>query len=210
MFLKLLFILSFAIYNLNAYEDLGTYGEMYEIKEKDFMETLTEKYNKLDIKKIENQITNNASKSLIIKSRIGSCLTTRTREYEPVIKLENDLKLPYLDNVLEKKGIHNILKENKMFIPYNIIFIDADDEIQIELAKLYKKVLKEKIRILIVKGDYLKITQNSLFQNAKVARDAFEIKAFNVQCLPSIYTQKEYKFIINEYNPKELIKNEKK
>jgi hypothetical protein len=92
-------------------------------------------------------------------------------------------------------------------MPYNIIFIDANDELQVELAKIYKENLKEKIRVLVAKGDYLKLSKDELFTNSKIARESFELKAFNVQCLPSIYTQKNYSFFIQELNPKEL-KNE--
>lgn len=210
MIRKFLFIFSIAIINIYAYEDLGTYGELLEIKEKDFMETLNQRFEALDKKKLENEVQISAKNSFIIKSNLKTCIDTKTRVFEPTIELNNDINIPYTGETLAKKGKHNILEENKLFMPYNIIFIDADDKIQVELAELYKKVLKDKIRVFVAKGDYLELNKNSLFSNSKVVRDNFEIKAFNVQCLPSIYTQQNYQFIINEYNPEKLVKNENK
>lgn len=196
--------------SLHAYEDLGVYGELYPIKERDFMELLKEKEAALDKKQLLEDMKKEATQSLIIRSHLSTCEKTQQRIYEPTINLKKDIVLPFEDEVAHKKGTYNILKEQNLLIPYNVIFIDADDELQVELAGMYKQQLKQKIRILVVKGDYLKFISNPLFEYAKVARDKFEVKAFNVQCLPSIYTQQEYRFVINEYNPKELLYDKNK
>lgn len=201
--LPLLFITS-----IFAYTDLGTYGKTFEIKEKNFKIQLKEQYEKVDKVELENKLKNSYKDSFIIKSSFENCTMTKVREYEPIIKLDNNVKIPFTGEDAAKAGEYNILKEKNIFLPYNIMFIDADDELQVELAKVYKMQLRNKIRILVAKGDYAKLTREPLFEYAKVARETNEAKAFNLKCLPSIYTQKENKFIINEYKPKDLIKDE--
>lgn len=208
MIKKLLFIFSIAIVSF-SYEDLGTYGEMYEIKERDFMVVLKEREAELDKNALEKEYMESAKRSLHINSKFTSCFITRTREYEPLIKLEKDVVVPYTNEVIQKKGTYNILEQNRLTIPYNIIFLNVDNPLEVELAELYKKRFKHKIRILVVKGDYMKFISNPLFANAKVARQKFEAKAFNLECTPSIYTQQNNKFLISEYNTQELLKDEK-
>lgn len=67
-----------------------------------------------------------------------------------------------------------------------------------------------KLEIYIAKGDILALPKERIFEDVKVAREGLELKAFNLECVPSIYTQKEYVFDIVEYSPKDLMKDEKK
>lgn len=207
MFKFLAFALTINI--LFAYEDLGTYGELKDIKERDLMDLFTEKANALNYTELEQNIKDNINKSFKIKSKIQSCIATKERTYEPLVEIKEDIRVPFSELKLkEKNSKYNILKENNLFIPFNIIFIDADDEVQVELARVYKQQLKEKLEIYVVKGDLLSLSKYKAFEDVKVARDGLELKAFNVQCLPSIYTQKDYQFSIVEYNPNDLRKSQ--
>jgi len=201
--LSLLFTLSI----LNAYEDLGTYGETYEIKERSFIEELNERATKVDKKKIEKTIKEAARKSLMISSSIKACTQNQIRVFEPLVTVTQDVIIPYTDNLIQKKGTqYNILEQNRIQMPYHMMFIDGNDEVQIELAKIYKSQLKHQLRILLVRGDFLKLAHEPLFKDMKVARDKHESAAFKLQCVPSIYTQKNYVFEVTEYSPEELKK----
>lgn len=194
--------------SLFSYEDLGTYGQTKEIKERDLMELFNERASQLDYKKVEEEIISNAKKSLIIKSSIPACTENKQRVYEPLVKVNQDIKIPYTDVVLHKKGSsYNILKENRLFMPYNMMFIDADDEVQVELAKVYKMELGYKLRVFAVKGNLFKLLKDPILKESQMAREDLEVKAFDLKCVPSIYAQKEYKFNIVEYSP-ELIKKD--
>jgi hypothetical protein len=195
--------------NLKAYEDLGVYGEMYEIKEKDFRQLLKEKWEKTDKEEIKSKLQKSVFDSLTITSSIPTCSSSQQREFNPTIELKADLIMPYTDNVIKEKGTYNILKELNINFPYSVIFINADDELQVELAQFYKEQLGNKIQVMLVQGDFLKFTQNTIFKDSMVARQNVEAKAFNLQCVPSIYTQQNEFFMIQEYNPMELLKNEK-
>lgn len=135
---SLLFFFLFIKY-LFAYEDLGTYGELKEIKERDLMELFVERAKQIDYVKLEQEIKENIDKTFKIKSNIPNCNLSKQRTYEPQIEIAQDLKIPYTDiNIKEKSSKYNVLKENNLFFPFNIIFIDADDELQVDLARYYK------------------------------------------------------------------------
>lgn len=207
IFLSTLLTLTFSC----AYEDLGTYGQTFEIKERNFMEELNERATKVDKKKLEEQITKAIDKSLNIQSDIEACIQSKKRIYTPTQTATQDMFIPYTYKRIVKKGeTYNILERNNVIMPYHLMFIDGTDEVQIELAKLYKSKLKQQMRILLVKGDFRKVVNMPLLSAIKIARQSDEIKAFNLKCLPSIYTQKNYSFEITEYNPEELKKEEVK
>jgi hypothetical protein len=203
----LLIALFFSV--LYAYEDLGVYGETSEIKERDFRQLLKEKWEKADKKSIEEQLKSSVYESMIIKSNFKTCSASKVREFKPTVLLNQDIMLPYTNKLLREKGTYNILSEFKIAFPYSVIFINADDELQVELAQLYKEEYANKIQVMLIKGDYFKFVENPIFKDSKVARQDVEAKAFDLQCVPSIYTQQGDMFLIQEYNPKELLKNEK-
>lgn len=194
--------------SLYAYEDLGVYGETKEIKERDFVELLNEKAEAIDYEKLKKDMDAAVEKSLILNSSLKTCTQTKKRVFEPLIDIPNDVKLPYTEVILQsKEKKYNILKENHISMPYNIMFINANDEIQIELARLYKHELKDKIKILMVSGNYNQIAKDPILFDTQVSRDGIENKAFALECVPSIYSQnKNYTFDIVEYNPQELLK----
>lgn len=194
--------------SLFSYEDLGVYGETKEIKERDFVELLNERAESIDYDKVKKDMDAAVEKSLTISSTLRTCSQTKKRIYEPLIDIPNDVKLPYTDVILQSRDKkYNILKENKLFMPYNIMFINANDEVQVELAKLYKHELKDKIKILMVSGNYTQIAKDPILFDTQISRDGFENKAFGLECVPAIYTQnKNFAFDIVEYNPQELLK----
>lgn len=198
IFLLILTINSF----LFSYEDLGTYGNTHLIKEKSFDVLLEERYKEKVIKeKILEEINTAYEKSFTITSSLKNCKETLQREYVPELIISEDINLPYSSEILFKKGYkYNILTENNIFFNKYLIFIDTNDKTQVNLAKTYKKYSN----IYVVNGDIKKLLEDKL--NVFQAREKIEIKMLDVHCTPTILTQQNDKFIINEYNPNDLIK----
>jgi hypothetical protein len=198
-------ILLHCIFNpLFAYTDLGIYGNTHLIKEKSFDILLQEKYKENVIKdNLLNEITKAYEKSFSITSSLGTCNESLQREYIPNLTLSEDIILPYSNEVLFKKGyIYNILKENNIFFNKYLIFIDASDEVQVKLAKKYYKYAD----IFIVNGNTKELLLDGY--NVYKAREKIEIKMLDIKCVPTVLTQQENIFLVNEYNPHDLIKKE--
>ncbi|AXH16396.1 hypothetical protein CP985_03360 [Malaciobacter mytili LMG 24559] len=203
--MKKLIFLFILVLNLYSFEDLGIIGEVEPIEGKTLMDVLTEKYNKLDKLKLEKDLLNARKESLKLKSNLPTCKETKVREFTPLITLKEDIVVPIENRVLYTKGTYNILDTFSIIFPYHILFIDYDDEIQRLLPNAFGNT---SILTLIAKGDINKLVEET--DNVQIAREDFEIKSFNIQCLPTIVTQRDNKFIINEYNPEELIEKEQK
>lgn len=189
---------------LFAYKDLGTYGNTHLINEKSFDVLLEERYNeKVKKEKILEEINNAYEKSFTINSSLRNCEETKQREYIPELIISEDIKLPYSDEILFKKGYkYNILTENNIFFNKYLIFIDSNDKTQVNLARTYRKYSN----IYVVNGDIKKLLKDNL--NVFQAREKIEVKMLDVKCTPTILTQQNDKFIINEYNPNDLIKEQ--
>jgi hypothetical protein len=128
---------------------------------------------------------------------LKECAKNRQREYVPLIRMPIDI-MDRNANVLIKAGTFiNPLEKGLVFNAY-IVFINADDPVQRVLAKM----LKSKAAIIVVKGDMQKLFKEGVFA---YRADKALIENLNLECVPSVYTQKNNTFLINEYNPKELI-----
>lgn len=201
---KKIALLLISVINLFALQDLGVQGEVKKIEGKSLIDELEERYKKVDLKELDNKLIKAQKDSLKVSSKLPTCGRTEQRIYQPIITIEQDIVVPIENKVLYKKGDkYNLLKEQNINFAYHIVFINSDDYIQMELAN----ALNNKALVLVAKGDLSKFTDKG--QDINIARESMEIKAFNIKCLPTVVTQKDDSFIINEYNPEDLKKDSK-
>lgn len=183
------------ITNLQAeYVDLGVRGPQYEIKEKSFKEEIAEKLKEFDFILWEKKIADGLDASLKLESNLEYCKENKQWEFDPTITIEDDIKIPYFNKVLYKKGYkYNPLVENKIQFGKYMIFIDADNDTHLALAKKYEN----KAEIFVVKGNVERLADVNI--PALVYRDKIEGKSFKLNCLPTVYTQNNNIFKVNEF-----------
>lgn len=157
----LISVLLFNLYSLG--KDKGVYGELFEIEEKDLLEHVTSRLKKLEengeLKWIQDGIQKRIMKNIEEPRDIDGIIKTkeaRVFEFDPTIEVTEDLK-DRKGRIFAKKGDkYNALN----YITYSktLLFIDGNDEEQIEWAKL--KLLKHKnVKIILVKGKPLKLQE---------------------------------------------------
>lgn len=184
--------------------DLGIRGPLYEIQEKSFAEEIAERTAGLDYKYWEEQLLESANESLIIKSNIPNCEENKSYQYDPSFIIEEDIIIPYTNQVVHKKGYkYNPLTENNITFSRYQIFIDADDFHQLSLAMNYAN----KADIFVVKGDYKNLLEYDI--EGYAYREQLDKKAFKINCLPTIYAQKDDLFNVREYKLNDSISKDK-
>lgn len=157
----LISVLLFNLYSLG--KDKGVYGELFEIEEKDLLEHVTSRLKDLEgngeLKGIQDGIQKRIMKNIEEPRDIDGIIKTkeaRVFEFDPTIEVTEDLK-DRKGRIFAKKGDkYNALN----YITYSktLLFIDGEDEEQIEWAKL--KLLKHKnVKIILVKGKPLKLQE---------------------------------------------------
>lgn len=198
-----IFIIMLSITSLVALEDLGTYDGTKTIEGKSFSDEINERIKSLDVKKIEEQMIKEKKSSYNLGKNLPECSETVSREYVPEITFSEELVIPYSREILFKKGEKvNILKHLNINFPYYLVFADADSLIQKKLVN----ALSQKSMIMFVNGDISDYIEKD--QQIFIARKELEVKSFNIRCLPSIVAQNGEKFVVNEYNPNELVKKD--
>ena len=157
----LISVLLFNLYSLG--KDKGVYGELFEIEEKDLLEHVTSRLKKLEengeLKWIQDGIQKRIMKNIEEPRDIDGIIKTkeaRIFEFDTTIEVTENLK-DQKGRIFAKKGDkYNALN----YITYSktLLFIDGNDEEQIEWAKL--KLLKHKnVKIILVKGKPLKLQE---------------------------------------------------
>lgn len=157
----LISVLLFNLYSLG--KDKGVYGELFEIEEKDLLEHVTLRLKDLEgngeLKGIQDGIQKRIMKNIEEPRDIDGIIKTkeaRVFEFDPTIEVTENLK-DQKGRIFAKKGDkYNALN----YITYSktLLFIDGNDEEQIEWAKL--KLLKHKnVKIILVKGKPLKLQE---------------------------------------------------
>lgn len=191
---------------LSAYDDLGTYGKLYEIKEQNLMAFLEKKSNETDKEALKNTINKKYEETFIVASDIQHCKESRQRIFEPVTIVQEDIIVPHTDVLLYKKGYrYNILRENNVNLGRYLVFIDADDKNQVNFARY----LQNRADIIVINGDFKNLIAENI--EVKIGRDNIENKAFELNCVPSVYAQdNNYNMVVYEYNPQELFESQNK
>lgn len=185
-----------------ALVDLGTYRPTADIKEKNFMDTVDEKSKDLNTTLLQEQLIKGEDAFLTVNKIVPTCTKTQKRVYTPTFVVPADIILPD-GKVIAKAGeIHNtfeVMRKNHVSIERYMMFIDADDVIQVQLSNLYKN----QGYVFITNGSMKKYEEQTKIPTFKA--DTLSIEKFNIQCSPSLAIQQNNDLVIYEYNPEELI-----
>ncbi|MDD3466352.1 MAG: hypothetical protein PHE67_04305 [Campylobacterales bacterium] len=182
----------------DGYLDYGTRGDVYEIRDKNFLELVQERALKLDFKKTKDEAIQNIKKALDADNKLSLCSRNQSRSHTPIVFLKDDIVLPS-GEVSAKSGEYNILSSLKEPITEYLFFIDTDEQKQIDFLEQFAQLDKTSL-VLVVKGDVSKIQNLGL--NAYLAKKELT-DIFNVTCTPSLVLQNNFSLQINEYALKE-------
>jgi conjugal transfer pilus assembly protein TraW len=168
-------IFSFFLYPKISAENLGVFGETFNIDEPDLMEQIHAKLTELQkngkLENIQNEIQKRVVSILENPIAVKGIIHTevpRTFEFDPTVKVTTDLK-DHSGKIFAKKGEYfNPLDQIKM--TKIILFLDGDDESHIKwaLSKVLApvvspvvapqaKVVAPQAKVILVKGSPIKL-----------------------------------------------------
>lgn len=185
-------------------KDLGIYGELFSIAEKNLVEVIQSKLAKLEqdgsLKTYQAQVQNKVQARLKRPTAVLSVVHTlqpRVFTFDPSITVTADLK-DHKGQVFHKQGeIVNPLHYRSMTKP--LLFIDGDESKHIQwMLKVLKKYPLAKV--ILVKGEPLKLTEElgiTIYfdQSGKLTQK------LNIQQVPAIVTQSNNLLKIEEVYP---------
>ena len=192
-------------------KNLGTYGALYEIKEKDWFVELKNKFDKFqkDVN-ITKQLESIVEKRMSVDLATPTCKENYNYQNELIITYDKDVI--FQGAVIYKKGDRvKLLK--KMPLDGYIVVTNVYTEVEKEM--LYKIIAenKDRLRIYITKGNIKEIqieiikrfpNRNNLIIGA--APKAI-LERLDIRCVPTVAYQKDYTMILNAI---ELEENDEK
>ncbi|WP_457748589.1 hypothetical protein [Sulfurimonas sp.] len=181
--------------SLYAFTDLGKWGQQYEITERIHWKDVNKSV--ITKAKVMKALDNAASTS----ETLPHCKKTQNRIWDPAVVLKKSIIMPKYHINIKKGTTFNPLKHIPQKRYY--ILIDGSDSNQTQLAEFYKNVSD----IIIYNGSINAVSYTPTSQ-VYLANKVFT-KTFKPRCLPSIYIEKDYKFLIKEINMKDLVEGKK-
>jgi conjugal transfer pilus assembly protein TraW len=148
----------FAVFSLASCrgEDLGTFGETFEIGERDMEEEISEKLRRMEAdgsmererQKMRRQAEENVRNPKAVEG-IEHATEVRIFEFDPTVELQRDLK-DHRGKIFARRGQRfNPLDMIGMIKP--LLFIDGDDEDHIDWARRQLKS-HPTARVILVRG----------------------------------------------------------
>lgn len=201
MLLMASFSLSFALV------DLGTHGSTGDIKEKNFMDEVEAKAKDINATLLQEQLTKNEDAFLTVKKIVPVCIKTQKRTFTPTFVVPADIIMPDGKVIARAGEVHNtleVMKKNHIAIDRYMMFIDSEDETQVQLSNMYKN----QGYVFITNGSIKKYEANTKIPTFKA--DEISIEKFNIKCSPSIVIQQNDELVIYEYAPEELVNKDNK
>ncbi|EGR0468566.1 hypothetical protein FG064_16340 [Vibrio cholerae] len=181
--------------------DLGNFGTVVKITERDITEVLKERFMKLDKQQLMADAKDRFWDNVQFLS-LPLSLETQTREFVPQMTINDDLIAPDGTVIALRGATYNTLD----YVPFTqrLVIFDATDERQLEFVKtLPKTQLRTKYITTrfdrTLKWDAVKYVENQL--NAPVYELKPEIMtAFDIRSVPSVVTADNARkvFLISE------------
>lgn len=201
----LLFIISFSMIGFAApsfCDDLGIVGQVYAIKEEDFLEFIKSHLAEMQqsgelqrrIQQFQSNVSNHTDRPVPVVG-ITRASTTRTWEYDPSITTPYDLK-DYNGNTFVKAGT-KVNPLNYVSLSKTLIFYNADDSDQVNWVKDQVIKLHDSVKLILVNGSIS--SQEKIFHKPIYFDQLGKlVEKFNITHVPAEVSQENLYLKITE------------
>ena len=174
-------------------EDLGIFGETFEIQEKDLLEQILFKLRTLQesgqFEREKEKVVRRVKDMILHPTKVeGIDHSQKTREYkfDPTITVKRDL-YNHRKLIFAKKG-EKFNPLDRLSLTKSLLFIDGEEEKQIQWA-LRKVEANERSKIILING-YPFNLQEKLRRDIFFDQHGILIKKLGIQHVPAIVFQK--------------------
>jgi len=193
-------------------QDLGTYGEVFAIKEKSLIEVIKGKLQALQDsgeltshqEEVKKRVLGVVRRPRSVMGVINT-IKPRTFTYDPTITVNRDI-IGHKGNIIQKKGTKvNPLKMRGLSKPF--IFFDGDDDLQVKWARGIRDQYPN-VKLILIKGSPLDKDLRSAVsdQQGRPAQLYFDqggtlTKKLGISQVPAIVKQEGDLLLIKEVRP---------
>lgn len=158
-FLACLVVLTALLISEDSYaKDFGIEGHTYPIIEEDMLKVIAKRLEKIDMEQFNQKLADQTKQYVETPPAvraISKAKNTREFFYDPTYVLQEDIK-DHQGIIIHNKGteINPLISTS---LTQNLIFIDGDDDEQVELALKIREKKQNRLKIILVKGSPLKL-----------------------------------------------------
>ena len=191
--------ISLALVNTSYAKDFGVVGHSYEIIEQDIIEYIKEKLSSKDLEALNKEMQDKVKERLERPEPvvgISDAKESREYYYDPTFILKQDIR-DYKGQLIHAKG-KEINPLSKVPLKIALIFINGDNEKQVEYALNEYKALQEKAKIILTNGSPVKLQKEH--KDIWIYFDLFGAltKTLGITAVPAVVKQNELRLKINE------------
>lgn len=139
-------------------KDFGVVGHVYEIKEQDIIEYIKHKLGKIDLNSLNQEMRDTVRAGVERPKKVSDVVNAKEDKiyyYDPTFVLDEDVRDHKGVLIYPRGTIINPLE--KTHLSEALIFIDGDEELQVEYALEAQKSLNGKAKIILINGAPLKL-----------------------------------------------------
>ena len=157
-------------------KDLGTIGDIWEIQEQNLLSLIDERLKEQFEGKSEEEI------QAEVKKRLPVATVDSERSFDPSYTVERDLA-DHKGQVFARKG-QVVNPFDTVPFARTLIFIDGDDEKQIEWIKSFKPET-QMVKIILLNGNLREVTEK-LDTDLYFDQNGALVKRFGIKAVPSV------------------------
>lgn len=180
-------------------QDLGNYGKVFDVIERDIKEVILERLNRLktdgNLEKLEQQLQEEVARKITRPKPVFLTSTRNPKTFyiNPGVVLNNDITTPDGSLVAQKGTSINPFD----YVTYRktLFFLDADDKKQVAWVKNHYKD-HEYVKFILIKGDIKEASEN-------LGRIYFDMNGtlshyFHLKHVPSVVSQEDKHWKVQE------------
>ena len=139
-------------------KDFGIEGHTYPIIEEDMLKVIAKRLEKIDMEQFNQKLADQTKQYVETPPAVRAISKAKqTREffYDPTYVLQEDIK-DHQGIIIHNKGtkINPLISTS---LTQDLIFIDGDDNEQVELALKIREEKQNRLKIILIKGSPLKL-----------------------------------------------------
>jgi conjugal transfer pilus assembly protein TraW len=199
LLLLILLIVSIALSRYSYAKDFGVVGHSYEIIEQDIIEYIKAKLANQDLEALNEEMREKVKARLSRPEPVAGIIDAKeNREYyyDPAFILEADIR-DHKGQLIHAKGTE-INPLSRIPLGKVLIFINGDNEKQVEYAFQQYKELQEKAKIILTRGSPLELEK--AHNDVWIYFDQFGAltKKLGIKAVPALVKQEGLKLKISE------------
>lgn len=171
-------------------KDLGVHGQVWRIQEKNIISYIKERLQSQDIQKINSDFRKKVKQKVNRPDPVEGITKTLERKvhfFNPEITLKRDI-VDHTGRILHKKG-KKVNPLDYQEFDRKLLFINGDDQQQVDYALMQHKEIGEDLKIVLVDGSPIELMKKNKMVRFFFDQSGYLSQTFGINTVPSMVSK---------------------